>query len=344
MVGDGPILVNGGGSFGDVYRLTQRFLHRIVETFPERRIVVLPQTVYFETTDGLEEAKRVIAGHPDLVLMCRDRDSFETARTEFDCDVQLVPDLAFALGPQPAPPPPHEPRCGSCVATTRRCRVPTRPAPPRSWSTTGRTSSRPSRGGRAGSAPEELGYRALRRVVGVVPQAHAGPLLPVASARRLAAARVDAAFALLARGECVVTDRLHGHLLATLLGRPSVVCDNSFGKVRSFYETWTQPLPGCAWAETPAGAEAVLDRLLSRGWVRAACVRPRRSRGWVARSRAAPSPLTNSPEAGTAKWVAGASRSSQCSRNTSRSSSSTSRWTEWRRQPGSVRDAVRARG
>ena len=265
VVGDGPILVNGGGSFGDVYRLTQRFLHRIVETFPERRIVVLPQTVYFETTDGLEEAKRVIAGHPDLVLMCRDRDSFETARTEFDCDVQLVPDLAFALGPQPAPPPPRERALWLLrrdhEAVPRPDEAGPTPIVVHDWEDI--LTAEPGRARRIRA--EELGYRALRRVVGVVPQAHAGPLLPVASARRLAAARVDAAFALLARGECVVTDRLHGHLLATLLGRPSVVCDNSFGKVRSFYETWTQPLPGCAWAETPAGAEAVLDRLLSRG-------------------------------------------------------------------------------
>ena len=130
---------------------------------------------------------------------------------------------------------------------------------------TGRTSSRPSRGGRAGSARRSSATApcagssasSRRRTPGRCSRWRA----PAASPPRA----VDAAFALLARGECVVTDRLHGHLLATLLGRPSVVCDNSFGKVRSFYETWTQPLPGCAWAETPAGAEAVLDRLLSRG-------------------------------------------------------------------------------
>jgi pyruvyl transferase EpsO len=264
VVRDGPVLVNGGGSFGDVYRLTQQFLHRIIATFPERRIVVLPQTVYFETTDHLEEAKRAVGAHPDLVLMCRDRDSFETARTEFDCDVQLVPDLAFALGPQPAPAPPRE----RALWLLRRDHE----AVPRSGETADAAvravdwedvlTDEPARARKIRA--EELGFRALRRIAGVVPQVHAGPVRPVASARRLTAARVDAAFALLARGECVVTDRLHGHLLATLLGRPSVVCDNRFGKVRSFYETWTQRLPGTAWAETPADVEAALDRLAPR--------------------------------------------------------------------------------
>ena len=263
VVRDGPVLVNGGGSFGDIYRLTQRFLYRIIETFPERRIVVLPQTVYFETASGLEEAKRVVGTHPDLVLMCRDHSSLETARAAFDCDVQLVPDLAFALGAQPAPPPPrervlwllrrdHEAVSGSGAGRDADVA--------RDWEDV--FTAEPGRARRIRA--EELGYRALRRVVGVVPQAHAGALFPLASARRLAAARVDAAYALLAQAECVVTDRLHGHLLATLVGRPSVVCDNRFGKVRSFFETWTQSLPGTAWADTPAEVEAALDRLAPR--------------------------------------------------------------------------------
>jgi pyruvyl transferase EpsO len=261
VVGDGPVLVNGGGSFGDVYRKTQRFLYRVVETFPERRVVVLPQTVYFETPDGLEAAKRVMGTHRDLVLMCRDHASFETARAAFDCDVQLVPDLAFALGPQPAPPPPHERVLWLLrrdhEAAGRDAHDGQGAVEPCDWEDV--LVAEPARARRIRG--EELAYRVLRRAVGIVPRLHAGPLFPVASARRLAAARVDAAFALLAPAGCIVTDRLHAHLLATLLGRPSVVCDNRFGKVRSFYETWTASLPGTAWAETPADVAAALARL-----------------------------------------------------------------------------------
>jgi pyruvyl transferase EpsO len=56
---------------------------------------------------------------------------------------------------------------------------------------------------------------------------------------RLAAARLRRGIQILSLGELVVTDRLHGHILALLLGRPHIVMDNSNNKVSSFYRTWT---------------------------------------------------------------------------------------------------------
>jgi pyruvyl transferase EpsO len=59
---------------------------------------------------------------------------------------------------------------------------------------------------------------------------------------------------MLGAAACVVTDRLHGHILSVLLGIPHVVLDNSYGKVRSFYETWTAQSDLVDWADSPAEA------------------------------------------------------------------------------------------
>ena len=35
-----------------------------------------------------------------------------------------------------------------------------------------------------------------------------------------------------------MTDRLHGHIMATLLGKPHVVIDNFYGKIANFIHAW----------------------------------------------------------------------------------------------------------
>ena len=41
----------------------------------------------------------------------------------------------------------------------------------------------------------------------------------------------------------VTTIRLHGHILALLMGVPSVMIDNNYGKNSSFHETWLKNIP-----------------------------------------------------------------------------------------------------
>ena len=56
---------------------------------------------------------------------------------------------------------------------------------------------------------------------------------------RLAERRLSTGLRLLSRGEIVVTDRLHAHILCLLLGIPHVVLDNSYGKISTFIDAWT---------------------------------------------------------------------------------------------------------
>jgi pyruvyl transferase EpsO len=58
-------------------------------------------------------------------------------------------------------------------------------------------------------------------------------------AARLAASHCMGAFVCY---EQVVTSRLHGHILAALLGVPSVLLDNSYGKNAAYFGEWHGPL------------------------------------------------------------------------------------------------------
>ena len=55
----------------------------------------------------------------------------------------------------------------------------------------------------------------------------------------LARRRLRRGVRVLSTGRVVVTDRLHGHILALLLGIPHVVTDTAQGKISAFVEAWT---------------------------------------------------------------------------------------------------------
>ena len=78
----------------------------------------------------------------------------------------------------------------------------------------------------------------------------------------LATRRLRRGLRLLGSARIIVTDRLHGHILATLSGIPHVVLDNTYGKVRSFYDTWTGEVGFAHWCDEPGEAIAHARRLL----------------------------------------------------------------------------------
>src|SRR5215470_5880457 len=102
-LGDGLILLHGGGNFGDLYPTHQDFRETVVRDFPRHRIVQLPQTIHFQSTEALARARSVVNGHPGLVLLARDQASLDIAAREFQVPAQLCPDMAFALGPMVRP-------------------------------------------------------------------------------------------------------------------------------------------------------------------------------------------------------------------------------------------------
>jgi pyruvyl transferase EpsO len=66
----------------------------------------------------------------------------------------------------------------------------------------------------------------------------------------------------LSRGRVVLTDRLHAHLLCTLMRKPHVVCDSTNGKIFAYRDTWPIVDPLVRFASSRAEALEVAHELL----------------------------------------------------------------------------------
>jgi len=240
----GVILLHGGGNLGDLWPTYQAFRERVIQSHPRTRIVQLPQTVRFAHEASMQRAADVFSSHPDLTVMVRDRPSEDIARRAFSrCRVIAAPDSAFALEALPNPEPTS--RVVVLMRTDRerseraRIHVPG-DALPVDWP----ARSASGRLGRHYRLSRALGFPAKR-------SAAAAYLLdrPLQSGfDRLAAERMTMGPAIVGSGSVVVTDRLHGHILSLLLGRPHVLLDDRHGKVRAFWERWTADSPITTWA------------------------------------------------------------------------------------------------
>ncbi|PRY15259.1 polysaccharide pyruvyl transferase family protein [Kineococcus rhizosphaerae] len=236
------VLLHGGGNFGDLWPHFHAFRERVVQDFPDRRIVQMPQSIHFQDAKALERTRRIIDQHPDFVLVVRDHQSRRFAEENFDCRVMLSPDMAFMLGALTPSAPPvqdvftlartdHE-ALGEALGPVAAAEG----LQPVDW---GRP--RP-----AAHTPEgflirvNLGLARLPaplRSLGLFERRHGWVY------EHLAEGHVQRGLDFLGRGRVVLTDRLHAHLLAELLGIPHVAVDSGYGKIRSYHETWLADSP-----------------------------------------------------------------------------------------------------
>lgn len=92
------IVFHGGGNFGDIYPLHQRFRENIVSKYPEKRIICLPQTIKFKNLDAKKGSSSVFKQHNDFHIFVRDERSYEEAKL-FSDNVKMMPDMAHSLHP-----------------------------------------------------------------------------------------------------------------------------------------------------------------------------------------------------------------------------------------------------
>lgn len=246
-VGRGTIFFTGGGSFGDLWERHLLFREKVVADFPHNRIVQLPESVHFERTDTLARSRAIFNAHEQVTLLVRDARSLELVRREYSAPSHLVPDMAFALGVLP--------RTANPVRDILWLK---RADKEDLW---------PS--GAAANVGDVLDWLDedktpliewtdwLRYKAGRKPSYRTlgWPLLAMTQGV-LARQRMARGVALLSSARVVITDRLHGHIVAMLLGIPHVVLDNSYGKVHRFVSQWTSTSPLVKRASTPD--EAIL--------------------------------------------------------------------------------------
>jgi len=227
---DCVIFINGGGNFGSLWQSYQHNRIRLLKRFPNHRIIQLPQSIAFYDKRLLDQTATAIATHGHFTLMTRDHGSHDFAKRAFDCEVMLCPDTAFGLGALSSN---HSPN-SECFLLMRRDKE--------------RHADTPSAQAllSIGFSYDWTKYRKPpareQFFTWLVHQRHwRHPYLVKRAAvacERQAEYRLDRGLSMLGRGERVITDRLHGHILSLLLGKPHYVFDNSYGKTFGYINTW----------------------------------------------------------------------------------------------------------
>lgn len=228
------IFLHGGGNFGDVWPVHQQFRERIIARYPDHKIVQLPQTLHFIDLAALKRSAEVIASHPNFTLLVRDQRSYNIAYDAFDCEVKLCPDSAMALGPQSKIGVVKHP-CLAMLRQDRETQLATTggdvmlcDCPVDDWIEEPRLISR--QGKFLNKIMPSLGP--LRRKA-----------MPVLSMyyESWASTRVNCGLAQISSADFIITDRLHVHILSSLLGIEHIVLDNNYGKVSEYIKQWGKP-------------------------------------------------------------------------------------------------------
>jgi exopolysaccharide biosynthesis predicted pyruvyltransferase EpsI len=239
-VPSGLILLHGGGNFGDIWPAHQQFREEVLKRYPSCTVVQLPQSLQFNDQSSIRRAAQVIAGHKKFILLARDQATYDFATKWFECVVRLCPDMAFCLG-----------------------RLARSTSPSHSLAVLLRTDKEAASVNEAGALEmpadaivedwlsEPAGthrYARITSLLRMLASLDSRNMSPMA--RRinyydhLVKIRIHRGVSLISRGSQIISDRLHAHILGTLLDVPQVMLDNNYGKIGRFIDTWQSDWTG----------------------------------------------------------------------------------------------------
>lgn len=97
------VAIHGGGFLGSLWPQGEYRFRRTLQDFPKNKVIVLPQTITFdtETEEGkafLKESQEIYSAHPDLTIFVREKKSFAFMQQYFPTvKCILVPDIVTLL-------------------------------------------------------------------------------------------------------------------------------------------------------------------------------------------------------------------------------------------------------
>lgn len=232
-----PILLTGGGNFGDLYPHHQVFRETIIQKFPERKILILPQTIHYEDAALFATARPILARAKALTILVRDHRSLAFLRSAApELDVRLAIDAAFAL----------ESLLRHAVAKMEFGQK--RPA-----FVLRRDGERKAKRHSPKTALkidwcDEIAMKRYQ-VANVDKALETSNLKSLVTdwRDRRSAEYVLQGLELLGSAPFVVTDRLHCHILCRMLAREHILFDNAYGKNMQFVQAFGQGQAASAW-------------------------------------------------------------------------------------------------
>lgn len=98
---DDLIIIVGGGNIGDVYIEAEEIRQAIIRKFYKNEIIVFPSTVFYQNesknNEVYQKSLKIYNAHKKLFLYAREKYSYEIFKKNYpNCKVYLLPDIVFS--------------------------------------------------------------------------------------------------------------------------------------------------------------------------------------------------------------------------------------------------------
>lgn len=220
------VTIVGGGNMGSMYPDIEALRQRVIRAFPDNRVICFPQTLDWDESGASKRAltriARVYARHPDLHVFARETVSLKKLKEMFSnrpsVKVGLAPDIVLSA-------------TGSALGVNGVAR-------PDGVLLCLRNDGERRLGERDEAAVRQALVDSGLAVVET--DTHAGGAgLSSDRCTQLVAGKLEQ----FAAARLVVTDRLHGMILAALAGTPCLVLPNANHKIRQTWLDWMTQVP-----------------------------------------------------------------------------------------------------
>ena len=233
---DVTICFNGGGNIGDLYPEHGTFLLKLIETYPNNRFVIFPQTVHFEKIENAEYFFSQLNKHSNIYFCARDAQVAEYLHL-FMNRVLLLPDMAFCVD--------RNYLMKKCLPTNKGKLALVRTDVESSTKNISYTADLVSdwpvfaHSFRKSTFFNKLLYRLSLVNEGAIMR-RLGFIWDWFAVQIFRNSMIEEGIRFISPFAEVETERLHGAMLSILLGKKVTIRDNSYGKNKAFFETWLQ--------------------------------------------------------------------------------------------------------
>src|SRR5690606_26456098 len=209
----------------------------IIKNFPDNRIILLPQSVYFESEDILQKSREIFSQHKNTVLFARDEISLQTLQS-FSSKTFLMPDMAHML-------------YGIINANKSISTKPTLYFFRQDKEQDDQQKNYLAQHNLQSFDWEDFilpehhsRQKMLRKVLkfGFIFSSKYIDNYVYEEWEKLTDELINNSINLFSSYKTVITSRLHGHILSSILEIPSTILDNSYKKNSLYYASWTAQL------------------------------------------------------------------------------------------------------
>lgn len=235
------IFISGGGFLGDLWPEEDDMVNAVLEDYPNNKIIILPQTMYFyDQVDSplLRKKMEHYINHRKLYLTARDKRTYDLFSRYFEKQkIGLFPDMALYLDLDVNGNPSNEVML--CMRKDKE----------RTLLKSDET-----------EISKRINDRGLNVIYGstLAKGKHNGDIL-LANRKNAIKSKLNE----FSKCKFVVTDRLHGMILATLAGTPCIVFDNLSGKVSGVYKLWMKHFETILFCNNKNDIEILIDNILN---------------------------------------------------------------------------------